>query len=83
MKMRTAHIVPLSRQTVEIITDLRPLSGAGRYLFPCNRAKGRCMSNMTINAALRRLGYDQGEHCAHGFRAMASTLLNEQAGRLT
>lgn len=78
MKMRTAHIVPLSRQTVEIITELHPLTGAGRYLFPCNRAKGRCMSNMTINAALRRLGYEQGEHCAHGFRAMASTLLNEQ-----
>jgi len=78
MKMRTAHTVPLSRQVVEIITDLHPLTGAGRYLFPCNRAKGRCMSNMTINAALRRLGYGQGEHCAHGFRAMASTLLNEQ-----
>lgn len=79
MKMRAAHIVPLSRQAVEIITELHALTGTGRYLFPCNRTKGRCMSNMTINAALRRLGYEQGEHCAHGFRAMASTLLNEQA----
>jgi len=79
MKMRAAHIVPLPRQAVEIITELHALTGDGRYLFPCNRTKGRCMSNMTINAALRRLGYEQGEHCAHGFRAMASTLLNEQA----
>ncbi len=78
MKMRVPHIVPLSRQAVEVITGLHPLTGAGRYLFPCNRLAGRCMSNMTINAALRRLGYDQGEMCAHGFRAMASTLLNEQ-----
>lgn len=78
MKMRAAHYVPLSRQVVEIITDLHPLTGHGRYLFPCNRTAGRCMSNMTVNAALRRLGYEQGEHCAHGFRAMASTLLNEQ-----
>lgn len=78
MKMRAAHVVPLARQAVEIITELHALTGDGRYLFPCNRTKGRCMSNMTINAALRRLGYEQGEHCAHGFRAMASTLLNEQ-----
>lgn len=78
MKMRTAHYVPLCRQAVEIITELHSLTGSGRYLFPCNRTAGRCMSNMTVNAALRRLGYEQGEHCAHGFRAMASTLLNEQ-----
>jgi integrase len=78
MKMRSAHYVPLARQAVETITDLHPLTGSGRYLFPCNRTAGRCMSNMTVNAALRRLGYEQGEHCAHGFRAMASTLLNEQ-----
>ncbi len=77
MKMRRDHIVPLSKQSVEIIEDLRPLTGHDRFLFPCNRSNGRCMSNMTLNAALRRLGYEQGEHCAHGFRAMASTLLNE------
>jgi len=77
MKMRRAHAVPLSRQAAEIIEDLRLLTGHGRFLFPCNRTLGRCMSNMTLNAALRRLGYEQGEMCAHGFRAMASTLLNE------
>uniref|UniRef100_I2PZX6 Integrase n=1 Tax=Desulfovibrio sp. U5L TaxID=596152 RepID=I2PZX6_9BACT len=77
MKMRRDHIVPLSKQAVEIITDLHALTGHDRFLFPCNRTNGRCMSNMTLNAALRRLGYEQGEHCAHGFRAMASTLLNE------
>lgn len=79
MKMRVQHIVPLSRQAVAILEELHPLTGAGLYVFPCNRSNGRCMSNMTINAALRRLGYDQGTMCAHGFRAMASTLLNEQA----
>jgi len=77
MKMRRDHIVPLSKQAVEIITEIYSLTGQDRYLFPCNRTNGRCMSNMALNAALRRLGYEQGEMCAHGFRAMASTLLNE------
>jgi integrase len=77
MKMRVPHLVPLAKQAVAILEELHPLTGAGRYVFPCNRTKGRCMSNMTINAALRRLGYEQGEMCAHGFRAMASTMLNE------
>ena len=77
MKMRRDHIVPLSNQAVEIITDIHSLTGQGRYLFPCNRTNGRCMSNMALNAALRRMGYEQGEMCVHGFRAMASTLLNE------
>jgi len=77
MKMHRDHIVPLSKQAVAIITDLFPLTGQGPYVFPCNRTKGRSMSNMALNAALRRRGYDQGEMCAHGFRAMASTLLNE------
>ena len=77
MKMRRDHIVPLSKQAVGIITEIFSLTGQDRYLFPCNRTNGRCMSNMALNAALRRLGYEQGEMCAHGFRAMASTLLNE------
>lgn len=77
MKMRRNHIVPLSTQAVDIITELFAITGYGRYLFPCNRTNGRCMSNMALNAALRRMGYEQGEMCAHGFRAMASTLLNE------
>ncbi|QLA16377.1 tyrosine-type recombinase/integrase [Desulfolutivibrio sulfoxidireducens] len=77
MKMRRDHVVPLSRQAVEIIADLHPLTGAGRYLFPCNRTNGRPMSNMTLNAALRRLDIAQDEHCAHGFRSSASTMLHE------
>ncbi|EHJ47085.1 integrase family protein [Solidesulfovibrio carbinoliphilus subsp. oakridgensis] len=77
MKMRRDHVVPLSKQAVDIITEIYSLTGQDRYLFPCNRTKGRCMSNMALNAALRRMGYEQGEMCAHGFRAMASTLLNE------
>ncbi len=72
--MRVPHIVPLAKQAVAALEELHSLTGSGRYVFPCNRTKGRCMSNMTINAALRRLGYEQGEMCAHGFRAMASTL---------
>ena len=68
MKMRRDHIVPLSKQAVEIITELFSLTGQDRYLFPCNRTNGRCMSNMALNAALRRMGYEQGEMCAHGFR---------------
>jgi integrase len=76
MKMRRDHIVPLSKQAVESITEIHSLTGQGRYLFPCNRTNGRCMSNMALNAALRRMGYEQGEMCAHGFRAMAFILLN-------
>ncbi|MBF0482837.1 MAG: integrase arm-type DNA-binding domain-containing protein [Desulfovibrionaceae bacterium] len=79
MKMRSAHIVPLSKQSKVILEEVQPLTGGGRYVFPCNRTPSRPMSNMALNAALRRMGYDQGEMCAHGFRAMASTLLNEQA----
>ena len=66
MKMRRDHIVPLSKQAVEIITEIHSLTGQGRYLFPCNRTNGRCLSNMALNAVLRRMGYDQGEMCAQG-----------------
>jgi len=76
-KMRRPHIVPLARQAVAILEEMRLLTGGGRFVFPCNRSNDRCMSDMTMNAALRRLGYDQGTMCAHGFRAMASTLLHE------
>jgi integrase len=78
MKMGEAHIVPLSRQAVAILRELRPLTGAGKYLFPSLRSAERPMSDNTINAALRRLGYTTDEMTGHGFRAMASTLLNEQ-----
>ncbi len=78
MKMRADHIVPLSHQAVAIIRELQPLTGRGRYLFPSERTHDRPMSENTINAALRRMGYAKDEMTGHGFRAMASTLLNEQ-----
>ena len=77
MKMREQHVVPLSRQAVAILHELRPLTGDGRYIFPSERTRDRPMSNATVLAALRRLGYAKDEMSGHGFRAMASTLLNE------
>jgi integrase len=78
MKMGTLHIVPLSKQAIAILNDLNGLTGRDRYLFPSNRTKERPISNNTINGALRRLGYTKDEMTGHGFRSMASTLLNEQ-----
>jgi integrase len=78
MKMREQHIVPLSVQALAILRELHPLTGAGRYLFPSERTGERPMSENTVNAALRRLGYSKDEMTGHGFRSMASTLLNEQ-----
>ena len=72
------HIVPRSSQAVAILQDLVPLTGNGRYVFPSIRSAARPMSSNTINAALRRLGYDKETMTGHGFRSMASTLLNEQ-----
>lgn len=77
MKMRRPHCVPLSRQSLAIITEIRSVTGNGRYLFPGFQTVKRAMSENTINGALRRLGYDGSEMTGHGFRAMASTLLNE------
>ncbi len=77
MKMRTEHIVPLSTQAVDVLKELRLLSGNSRYLFPSIRTLSRNMSENTLNGALRRLGYGSDEMTAHGFRSMASTLLNE------
>lgn len=77
MKMREAHVIPLSTQAVAILRDLHPLTGQGRYLFPSIRTSGEPMSNNTINAALRRMGFDRDTMTGHGFRAMASTRLNE------
>jgi integrase len=78
MKMRAPHIVPLASQAVAILRDLQPLTGSGRYLFPSVRTRARPMSENTVNAALRRMGFDKGTMTGHGFRSMASTLLNEQ-----
>ncbi len=80
MKMRRAHRVPLSRQALDILRDLQSMSGGGRYLFPSVRSMARPMSENTLNAALRRLGYGSDEMTAHGFRAMAATRLNEMSG---
>lgn len=78
MKARVLHIVPLARQAVEVLRELQPLTGSGRYVFPSARSIDRPMSENTVLAALRRLGYPTGHMTGHGFRAMASTLLNEQ-----
>ena len=77
MKMRRPHRVPLSRQVLEMIEELREITGHRRYLFPCMGSPRRPMSENGVNQALRRLGYETGEMTAHGFRAMAATLLNE------
>ncbi|ATE65661.1 tyrosine-type recombinase/integrase [Rhizorhabdus dicambivorans] len=77
MKMRRPHRVPLSRQVLDMLEELHALTGDGRFLFPSFRSPKQCMSENTVNAALRRLGYSQEEMTAHGFRAMAATLLNE------
>jgi integrase len=77
MKLRQEHIVPLSRQAVEVLHELHPLTGAGRYVFPSARTIARPMSENAITAALRRMSYERGVMTAHGFRTMASTLLNE------
>jgi len=78
MKMRVTHIVPLSKQVMDILKELQPLTGSGRYVFPSIRNASRPMSENTVNASLRRIGYSKEEICAHGFRAMASTMLHEQ-----
>jgi integrase len=77
MKMRAEHVVPLAPQAVAILRELQPLTGRGQFVFPSLRHGRRCMSINTVNAALRALGFDQHTMTAHGFRAMASTRLNE------
>src|ERR1700733_14146348 len=78
MEMREAHIVPLSRQSATILRELQPITGRQQYLFPAIGGGGRPLSENTLNGAIRRLGYSGEEMTAHGFRSMASTLLNEQ-----
>lgn len=79
--MREMHIVPLSTQALAILEELKAFTGSdskSKYLFPGVRYPNRPMSDNTINCALRRMGYTNEEMTAHGFRSMASTLLNEQ-----
>ena len=77
MKMNSAHLVPLSRQAVDILKELQPLTGASRYVFPSGRTFARPMSENAVLAALRRMGYSKEEMTGHGFRAMARTILDE------
>ncbi len=71
------HLVPLSTQAVDILRELQPLTGNGRYVFPGMRSTAKTLSNSTINAALRRMGFEKDEMCGHGFRAMARTILDQ------
>jgi integrase len=77
MKMKHAHLVPLSRQAVDIFRELHPFTGKGKFVFPRARSSSRAMSNNSINSALRRMGFDKEEITGHGFRAMARTILDE------
>jgi len=80
MKMKVDHLVPLSTQAVEILRALHPITGHGRYVFPSLRTGERPMSENTINAALRGMGYSKEVHTAHGFRATARTIMDEVLG---
>jgi integrase len=77
MKMRTPHVVPLAKQTLETLEILRPLSGGSEWLFPGDRNRSKPMSNNTILKGLERMGY-KGKMTGHGFRGLASTVLHEQ-----
>ncbi len=77
MKVREAHVIPLAKQAIAILRELQSLTGNGSYVFPSLRTGWRPMSENTVNAALRRLGYDKDTMTGHGFRALASTRLNE------
>jgi integrase len=77
MKMRMPHIVPLAKQAVPILAGLREYTGNGKFVFPSSRTNGRPIAAATMLHALRCMGYRKQELCVHGFRSMASTLLNE------
>ena len=76
-KMRRPHKVPLTQQVLDMLVELEPITGGGKFLFPSVRSAERPITDNTLNAALRRLGFGKDEVTAHGFRATASTLLNE------
>jgi integrase len=77
MKTRQPHLVPLAHQSLEILKELRPLTGSGKYVFPSPRTPKRPMSNNGVLSALRRMGFEKEEMTGHGFRAMARTILDE------
>ena len=78
MKMDEEHVVPLSHQAVAVLREIEPLTRGGRFVFPSLRGAHRPISENTVNVALRTLGYSGDDMTGHGFRAMASTCLNEQ-----
>jgi integrase len=73
-----AHIVPLAPQAIAALSDLKPLTGHGRYVFPNFRSRERCMSEVAVLAAIRRMGYGKEDMTPHGFRAMARTMARER-----
>lgn len=75
--MRRPHHVPLAPRAVAILRQLQVMTGHGKFVFPSIRSSSRCMSENTVNAALRRLGFGRGEMCGHGFRSAASSMLNQ------
>jgi integrase len=77
MKMRQPHIIPLRQQAVALLQELEPVSERSKYVFPGERSRLVPISDNTLNAALRRLGYSKEQMTAHGFRATARTLLDE------
>ena len=79
-KTNTPHIVPLSRQAIQILKELHPVTGNGQYVFPSARSSARPMSDNAILAAMRRAGIDKEEMTGHGFRAVARTILDEVLG---
>jgi integrase len=79
-KTNTQHIVPLARQAIDILSELQPLTGSSRYVFPSARSFTRPMSDNAILAAMRRLGIEKDEMSGHGFRAVARTILDEVLG---
>lgn len=80
MKMKSDHIVPLSTQAIELLRQIHPISGHGKYVFPSIRTGERPMSENTVSAALRAIGYDRDTQTAHGFRATARTIMDEVLG---
>lgn len=78
MKMRQSHVVPLSRQALQILTGVWPLSEGGKLVFPSVRSKQKPLSENALNSALRRMGYTKDEVTSHGFRASASSILNDR-----
>ena len=79
--MKRPHVVPLAPQVVKLLTELHAVTGGGRYLFPSPFSAGSCITDVGLLNGLRRMGYSKGQMTIHGFRTIASTLLNEQKYR--